>query len=695
LVRVRIKETNISGTLLADKTASVSMSLNTTSNVVVTFDSVVENASALALWCEILTDARIDEFRLSPDAYATPTAKYWTDGSVTSPSASPNTAVSQRNYPVTFWAEDSSVRSYQLSSTFATLVEGGTVLSRIVTPTYGITPGTVLGTATSTSMASSSTFSAWGQYVGNISVPFNSLSFYLYAFNASSVPTQCRVRVRRMPSDSANWADNPATWAILADTTFNVTPADSTFTKVTARFDSSASLSGHLWVEYMTNGKDGGRANGVTATGNPGRWYATSSSLSSVTWVKAVANLQWYIELGEQSSTISNFTVTDEFKAQLGSVPSAQGVTIHIPKTVWALEGREHNIYARNIIRSGADIEGLDVNFAGTKGSQYGAFGGFWRYTPTSGDAGTSTLSVSVTDTTSNTLLATASTSLVTVALSHPSAGVARKLLCISDSTMGGGGASVLAELVNLFSGDAKYTLTLVGSNDGNYNDSGAVSRAVKCEAISGWTVDKFYTDTATAWTEIGGTSRTGSPFVYSGAFNFGTYKSTHSVTLSSGDWVLLNLGINDLFGYTDDTNVSVKMDAMVTQLEAMVTSIQSSTSGVRIVVCTMIPPPDSQDAFAVYGVGQTVKRYKRNRDLWVERVLTQFGGRTSSLVYVLGYGAVLDTVNNFGNVSAAVNARNATTYSQPLTTTGVHPSTTGYYQLADCIRAFLKGVEA
>ena len=695
LVRVRIKEGSSTGALLADKTVSTSLTLNVTSTVTVTFDSEVANASGTALWCEIITNARIDEFKLLVDAYASPTAKYWTGGSVTSPSGSPATAVSQRNYPVTFWAEDSSVFEPALSSEMAALIERDTVLSRMVTPTYGLTPDLVLGATTTTAMATSSTFSAWGQYVGNISTPFNAVSFYLYAFNSAAIPTQCRVIARRMPADSGQWNTNPSTWQILADTTFNVTPAESTYTKVTARFDPSAQLTGHIWIEYLTNGREGGMTNGVTATGEPGRWYATNASISTFSWVKAVANLQWYIELGRQGDEVVSFAVTDEFKQQLGSVPTVAGVTIHLPATLYALEGREMNIYAKNVIRSGADIEGLDVNFGGTKGAQYGAFGGFWRYTPTAGDAGTSTLSITVTDTTSNTVLATASASLVTRALTHPTVAVSRRLLCIGDSTMGGGGAAVLAELVNLFNGDAQYALTLVGSNDGNYNDSGAVSRAVRCDAISGWTVAMFSTDAATAWTEIGGTARTGSPFVYSGAFNFTTYKSTHSVTLSSGDWVLINLGINDLFGYTDDVNVSAKMETMITQMEAMITSIQASTAGIRIVVCTMIPPPESQDAFVVYGVGQTVKRYKRNRDLWVERVLSQFGGRTASNIHVLSYGSSLDTVNNFGAASVAVNARNATTYSQPVTTTGVHPATSGYYQLADTIRSFLKAIES
>lgn len=700
-VRARVREGDYNGALLADKTVTVALTLSVTRSVTVTFDSSVANASGTNLWVEVLTDGRIDEWRIATTPYSSPTARYWTDANVSSPLAVPAVASSQRNYPVTFFSEDAVNTVPALSDTIIGLIESDTLLSRIIAPSYGINATTVLGSLTQTAMATSSTFSGWGQKLPDTysTNAWDAVSFYIYPFDSAAVPTQVRVRIRQLPVSVSSWTNDPSTFTIVADSTVNVAPASSTFNKVTVTFASEL-YGTNLWIEYLCNGKDGGRLAHASATNlianPPGRWYTTGSSLFSGVWAKASTSLSFYLELGTQSADASSYSVTDEFKSKLGTgVASTETVTIQLPATVWALEGREHNIYLRNIIRSTAPIEDLWVDVAGSKGAQYGSFGGFWRFTPTSGDAGTTTLSITVRDAESGQTYATASASLVTRALLYPASPVSRRLHCIGDSTLGSSGAAVLAELVNLFNGDTRYTLTLVGSNNGNFNDSGAVSRAVNCDAISGWSVDMFHTNSATAWTEIGGTARTGSPFVFSGSFSYSTFLSTNSITMASGDWVLFHLGINDLFSFTDDSNVQAQIEDMVTRLEAMITSIQAAVSGVRIVVCTVIPPNDSQDAFAVdYTVNQTQKRYRRNRDLWAERILTQFGGRTASNIWVLGYGATLDTVNNFARGSVAYNARNSGTYSGAAAGSGVHPDPMGYYQLADTIRAFLKGVE-
>jgi lysophospholipase L1-like esterase len=699
-VRARVREGAYNGTLLADETVNVSLDLGDTRRITVTFGESVANTSGTNLWVEIITDGRIDEWRISTTPYTTPTARFWTDANVTSPASVPTEASSLRNYPFTFFAEDSTTTESFLSATMTELVERDTIFNRIVVPTYAVNASTIVGTATATQLATSSTFSGWGMampatYSTNA---FDAVAFYIYPFDSSAIPTQVRVRIKQLPASVSDWDENPSTFTILADTTVDVAPASGVFNKVSAKF--SAPIYGtNLWIEYVCDGRDGARAASATATNlvaaPPGRWYMTGSSLSSGTWVKASSDLAFYLEAGLHSSDVSSFTVTEEFKSKLGNVASTETVTIQLPATTWALEGRERNIYFDNIIRSTAPLDNLWIDVTATKGAQFGSFGGYWRYTPTSGDAGTSTLTIAVRDVDTGQTYATASSSLVTRALSYPASPVSRKLHCIGDSTLGSSGAAVLAELVRLFNGDTQYTLSLVGSNDGNFNDSTATSRAVRCDAISGWRVDMLHTNSATAWTEIGGTARTGSPFVWSGAFNYGAFLSSNSITMGSGDWVLFHLGINDVFSFTSDSNVSAQMDDMVTRLEAMITNIQAAASGVKIVVCTVIPPNASQDAFGVdYTINQTRKRYRRNRDLWAERILSQFGGRTASNVWVLGYGDALDTVNNFTKTSTAFNARNAGTYSGASSGSGVHPDPMGYYQLADTIRAFLKGVE-
>lgn len=354
-----------------------------------------------------------------------------------------------------------------------------------------------------------------------------------------------------------------------------------------------------------------------------------------------------------------------------------------------ALEGRELNVYFDGCIWASVPLDQLCVDVTCTKGAQ---FDRWWRYTPTSGDAGSTTLTLAVYTKDRTTLLASAAATLKTVALTHPTVAVSRKVLMIGDSTWANG--IVAAELVNLFNGDAKYTLTLVGSNNGNVNDSGAVSRAVSVESISGWTIDRFTTNSATAWTEIGGTARTGSPFSFAGGFDFASYLSAQSITMASGDWVLINLGINDIFNFTDDATLQATLNTMTTQLAAWITSIKAAVSGIRIGICITIPPNASQDAFGVnYTSAQTLQRYQHNLRLWRAALLASYDSTVATNVFLIPYHVGLDRVNSFPTSPVALNARTSTTYNQP--SNGVHPANAGYWQLADLLRAFLKAKEA
>ena len=374
-------------------------------------------------------------------------------------------------------------------------------------------------------------------------------------------------------------------------------------------------------------------------------------------------------------------------------VPANPSVYISLPTNpqniLPALEGRELNVYFDACIWASVPLSQLCIDVSCSKGAQ---FERWWRYTPTSGDSGSTTFTLAVYTKNRSTLLASAAATLKTVALTHPTSGVSRKLLMIGDSTWANG--KVAAELVNLFTGDSKYTLTLAGSNDGSVNDSSAVSRSVRVEAISGWSIEKFTTDASTAWTEIGGTARTGSPFSFSGEFNFASYLSAQSITMASGDWVLINLGINDVFPFTDSVTLQTTIATMASRLAAWITSIKSAVAGVRIGICITIPPASSQDAFgANYGCGQTLLRYEQNLRLWRNAITANHDASVSANVFVIPYHVALDRVNNITTSTVALSARNAATYAQQ--NDGVHPGNAGYWQLADLLRAYLKAVES
>lgn len=692
-IRVRVRETDYLGTVLADKSQEVTLTVGVRRTIAVAFTNVVANAGSSNLWMEILTDGRMDEYQTSSTVWTSPAARYWTDSNPSSPNLAPLAAVTTRNYPVTLYREDAATSGLQISDDFRSMVESIPLLSRIAVPRYGLDASKTLGSAGAANLWSASTFSGSGQYLGAVTNA-NTFAWFIYAWDEAALPTQVRVRIRRMPSDSAAWTNHPATWPIVASKTIDVAPAVGTFTRVDASFGSDVSLTGNLWLEYLCNGKDMGRevqTGTFTPIDPPGLWYVTGSSLESTNWVKSVSARVFYTEIGRASSDLAAYTVTDEFKRQLTTVPSSASAVLNMASTYWALEGREANIYVPNVVRSSVPLDNLLVDFSGSKGAQFGAFGGFWRYTPTLADTGSVSMATAILDPVSNVVLATNAWTLITVRTNHPPVPVTRRLVCVGDSTLGGSGARVLAELVRLFSGSTNYTLTLIGSNDGTFADSLGSNRTVRCEAISGWSAAMLYTNSTTAWTEIGGTARTGSPFVYSGSFNLATWASTHSVTLSSNDWVLVHLGINDVFSQTTDYGASAIADSSGNYIENLILGFQALAPGIRSVVCSVIPPNASQDGFGgSYGVGQNRIRYKRNRDLMNERLRAKFSGRTAARIFYLDYGAALDAVNNYSVSATVANARSSVVWNKATAGAGVHPDPTGYDQLADVIHACL-----
>lgn len=703
---VRIRHTNKNGAILATGTAAVSASVSVEEIADVVLSATVTTAQPI--WVEIITDGRVQMYNVTTSGgsavYATPTypqTEYWTDINQSTPSASIASG-SQRLYQFNAFFDDSTASTRHLSSDFSADLNLTGWPGRIASVHPSLVETASIGVINWTANVSSSSFSGWGFYAGNQTTSFNAVALWLRAFNASFVPKVGVLRVRQMPADSGTWGStNPAAWTVLAET--KVTQLGltaSTWRQVV--FALPKSCSGHVWIEFQTDGYVAVSMNaGGTATPTyaspPTTAYITGSLLSRPrSWTAVATHYTPHCRLGNYDFRGGRLAVRTEFSGQISggsSAPVNPTVAIALPGNAQnilpALEGRELNVYLDGCIWASVPLSELCVDVTCTKGAQ---FDRWWRYTPTSGDAGSTTFTLAVYTKDRATLLASAAATLKTVALTHPTVGVSRKVLMIGDSTWANG--IVAAELVNLFNGDAKYTLNLVGSNNGNVNDSGAVSRAVNVEAISGWTFNLFTTDASTTWTEIGGTVRTGSPFSFAGAFNFASYLSAQSITMASGDWVLINLGINDIFGATDDTTLQATLSTMATQLAAWITSIKAAVSGIRIGICVTIPPSGSQDAFGVnYTSVQTLRRYEQNLRLWRDTILANNDSTVASNVYVIPYHVALDRVNNFGTSPVALNFRNSTTYNQP--NNGVHPANTGYWQLADILRSYLKAIES
>jgi lysophospholipase L1-like esterase len=343
------------------------------------------------------------------------------------------------------------------------------------------------------------------------------------------------------------------------------------------------------------------------------------------------------------------------------ALASALVPDVVMPPYVYAVVGREASVYLDNLVYQDAGDFHWDVTC--TQGQHQNE-----RWTSGLAPApGTVALSLGIYSKDSETLLTSASTSLV-VKAAGAGAGLNRKVLVIGDSTTAAG--TTTGELVNIFSTDA-MAITLLGTKGAGSN---------KHEGISGWTVNQFFTDVT-------------SPFVFSGAFNFSSYMSANAY--AAVDWVLINLGINDVFSQTSDAGVDSVAAAMAIQLESMITSIHAFDPAVRIGLCVTTPPSATNDGFgANYGCGQTRWRFKRNILRLGRTIINQFQGReTSGKTFIVPLLVCLDTLHNMQSATVAANSRTATTVTR--LTNGVHPDATGYYQCADAYYAFLKGQEA
>lgn len=562
-------------------------------------------------------------------------------------------------------------------------------------PTAGSQSG-FLGLPMANPMATSSTFSGWGEAVVATNT-WDTVELYLYPFSQTIVPSTVIVRVRQMPADTSLWTNNPTTWTVLAEDVLAVTPVPGVFNRIVASFEAQFSHTNSLWLEYETNGREGGRSADNTNTNlvpnPPGRWYTTGTTLAG-SWVKATANLPFFAKYTLSSGALA----VDPSSAAMFSalpVPSKANTVINLPDTLYALEGREMNLYFPNFIWGFDGLNGIKVSLApGAPGRQFGNWGGYWRHTPTNVTA-TNTLVFIARDNAMNPLAARTVT-LLTRPLAYPASAVSRKVHLIGDSTLGGSGSVVLAELVRLFDGDANYAMTLVGSNTGTTSDSLGINRTVACDAISGWTASMFFTNSSTTWTTIGGSARTGSPFVFGGSFNYSTFLSTNSITMTTNDIAIVHLGINDIFSAISQEEAEFRITTCTNMLENIIQGIRSAVPGIRTAVCITIPPNAQEEA---WGVDYTSSyppwsQYQQNRRSLAQAIVARFNGRTASGIHCVAYAHSVDTFNNFNTTATAVNARNSTTYLRPNAGTGVHPSPSGYYQLADTLRAFLKGIE-
>lgn len=357
---------------------------------------------------------------------------------------------------------------------------------------------------------------------------------------------------------------------------------------------------------------------------------------------------------------------SDELRAYKLQVTAAIAASVSVPPTpelvmppyIFGVQGRECNVYFDNLHLAAAGDYLHDVTSASTTGTQQQER---WTWTP-SGALTSGSVVVGVNDKRTGTALVT-KTSNQRAAASTAGTGLTKKVIVVGDSLVAAG--VITQTMLDISAGDAMHA-TMLGTLGTAPNQH---------EGRGGWTVSTYVT--------------TGSPFYISGAVNFPQYLTNNSIAVP--DWVLIHLGINDVFGQTTDAGASSTADSAFTLLDTLITSIKVSGAGVNVGLMIPTPPSATEDAFgANYATGSTRWRFKRNILIWARQMLVKYAGQEASRIYLIPSNTALDTVNNMSiAASAPVNSRSLVSSTRQ--SNGVHPATQGYQQIGDAVWAFLK----
>lgn len=173
-------------------------------------------------------------------------------------------------------------------------------------------------------------------------------------------------------------------------------------------------------------------------------------------------------------------------------------------------------------------------------------------------------------------------------------------------------------------------------------------------------------------------------------------YLTNTNQTLTDNDWVIIQLGINDLFGAAlgNEFNVEARISQMKSQLSTMISKIHAYNPNIRIGIVQTIPPAISQDATgnllnsSFYSLEYYVKK---GLVRWWDEIIKIYDNSTSrnSRIYILSATVIIDRVNNFPTIVENIDSHNTNQIS--VQNNDVHPDESGYKQISDVYIGILK----
>ncbi|MEQ7202363.1 BppU family phage baseplate upper protein [Lactococcus lactis] len=394
-------------------------------------------------------------------------------------------------------------------------------------------------------------------------------------------------------------------------------------------------------------------SDGTTLVGNSG-WLTAETFIN----VEAYDNIRFLIGKTDDSVATVDFknhvTISIDFRPVSTKVDNPP-YYLNLPPKIYGLVQKEMNVYFDNLMIDDADK--YDFFVKGSIGKQQSER---WTVVPTVADTSVITFQLYKDAADRGNPLTEAVTSLV-VAPTASGSGLTKTYLQIGDSTTAG--MIGTGELQTLFGADV-MDLTQIGTQGTAPN---------KHEGYPTKTTEYVTTQTALA---------------NGGVFDFENYMTTQGY--DGVDYVGIHLGINDMYQWQNDAGANGQITATLARFEAMVASIHAYNPAIKIGFLITIPPAKTEEAFSS-DTGMTRWRYKRNVLLLAAKIIEQFKGREGSNIYLVPFNCNLDTLNNFGSDSVAVNSRNTTFVTRQ--NNALHPTNNGYAQMADTVYYWIKNM--
>lgn len=331
-------------------------------------------------------------------------------------------------------------------------------------------------------------------------------------------------------------------------------------------------------------------------------------------------------------------------KVRSNDVVMAQGDYLVLPDKFYGVQNKEYDIFLKNVIVG--NYNKFIVGKSGT-GEQLSRR---IRYIVSS--AGTTNTSITLYDDTYNEIQ-TKNISYVNANLSAHS-GETLKVLVIGDSFINSG--YVTSGMINDFENDVA-TLQLLGTLGTSPNLH---------EGRSGWSSYEY-----THESSVGSVSN---PFINSGEFNFSHYISANNI--STPDYVIINLGIND--GWKDMHGTTTAEN-----LQTMIDSIHDYNSAIKVIIGTTPSPylGDAENGYLAYLLTN------RKRQMLTRNVLENITESANTIICPIHLN--FDTDYNFSMTTIVKNGENSETV--PYCADDTHPSHMGFYQIADSYYACIK----